>query len=49
MINPVSINDVGLFLNNILSAFGTYVYYSFCMIIAFSIAFFIKSLIVGSR
>ncbi len=47
MIQPVSLGDIGVFLNNIISAYDDYVFFVFVMMCSFSVMFFIKNIIIG--
>lgn len=49
MIQPVSLNELGNFLNLIIHAYDDYVFLTFTLMIVFSIATFMKYLVSGSR
>ncbi|HER2159112.1 TPA: hypothetical protein VJS59_001587 [Streptococcus pyogenes] len=49
MIQPVSLNELGNFLNLIIHGFDDYIFITFTLMIVFSIAMFMKTLVSGSR
>ena len=49
MIQAVSLNEVGNFLNSLVRGFDDYLYMAFVMMIVFNIAIFLKYLVSGAR
>ena len=47
--NPVSLNDIALFFDSVLNVFGQYVVYAFSIMVAFSLLFGIRKLILGDK
>jgi hypothetical protein len=49
MVESVSLNELGNFLSVLLSAYDSYIYFAFVLMIFFNIAIFTKYLISGTR
>lgn len=49
MVEAVTLNEVGTFLNLLIRGFDDYLFMAFVMMIVFNICFFIKYLITGVR
>lgn len=47
--NPVTISDIALFMQSLLDVFGNYIVYMFSIMVFFSIAFFVKRILVGGH
>lgn len=46
---PVTFNDIGLMLNSVVKGFQDYILLGFVMMCTFSIALFVRQLLVGGR
>lgn len=47
--SPVSLTDLGNFLQNVLNAFDDYIFYSFVLMTSFSVLVGVRRLLVGVK
>lgn len=48
-VEPVTLADLGNFLQNVSNAYDSYLFFALTTMIAFSVAFGVRRLLVGSR
>ena len=49
MVEAVSLGQVGVFLQSLISVYDDYLYFAFVMMIAFAVGGFVKYILTGSR
>lgn len=47
--NPITLNDLGNFLNNLINAYDQYVFYAFTLMVASSLLVLSRRLLVGAK
>lgn len=48
-LNPVTLDDLGNFLNNLIQAYDQYIFYAFCLMFASSLLVLTRRLMVGVK